>query len=303
MNAVDELRGELAVAAAAAAARGGDLERAAELLAETGGVAGWDLLARVEAQLGRWEEADACWARVQELEPDHVGAARGRKVVAGIVAGRRRARPLAQPPLLAAAALVVTGAVVAGAVVGVAAVVDDRVVAASPSVSPSADPRLAEQKRRADELQRQLDEQAAARRAAAARLNQQLDALTASVRVPGVIVSRQGGSVRVLFQRGLFSRGTSLTPDGLESLASVSTTLPRSGATITIVGHSVPTNGSERGGSGTALARARVAAQELSEVTGLPLTSFTLTTADQSAGPFREPARNRTISLVLTPVG
>jgi type VI secretion system protein ImpK len=176
------------------------------------------------------------------------------------------------------------------------------VVAAAPSASPSVDPRLAEQKRRADELQRQLDEQAAARRTAAARLNQRLDALAASVRGPGVIVSRQGGSVRVLFERGLFSRGTTLADGGAEALARVGTALPRSGATITIVGHSVPTSGSERGGSGTALARARVAAQKLSGVTGLPLTSFTLTTADQSTGPFREPARNRTISLVLTPI-
>jgi hypothetical protein len=281
------------------------LARASALLVElgeSGGVAGWDLLARVEAQRGRWEEADACWARVQELEPDHVGAARGRKVVAGIVAGRRRARPLAQPPVVAGAALLLTGAVVAGAVVGVAAVVGDDPVVAVPQSTPSADPRVAEERARADELQRQLNEKAAARRAAAARLSQQLDALSASVRVPGVSVSRQGGSVRVLFQRGLFSRGTSLTSDGAETLARVGTALPRSDATITIVGHSVPTSGSERGGSGTALARARVAAQELSGVTGLPLTSFTLTTADQSAGPFREPARNRTVSLVLTPV-
>ncbi|GAB3976674.1 hypothetical protein V1634_27620 [Plantactinospora veratri] len=296
---------DLALSRATAAARRGDLDGAAEALVALDGdePAVLDLLARIRAQQGRWREADECWAAVQAIDPGHEGAAAGRRAVAAILAGDRRARPVAPPVRLAAAGAVVV-AVVAGTVVVLPS------LSASPPARPAASvttptpdaAALDAERRRAAELQGRLAqieaEQAAAARALAARL----DAIARGVTLPGVVVKRRPDAVEVYFRRGLFSRDAWLTANGADVLADVGRRLPDLDVAVTVVGHSVPVPGGRTsGGSGTALSRARVAARELAEAGDLPLTAFTLRSADQSQGPFREPARNRTASLVLTP--
>ncbi|MGI5151990.1 tetratricopeptide repeat protein [Plantactinospora sp. CA-294935] len=297
---------DLAVSRATAAARRGDLDGAAQILAalESDEPVTLDLLARIRAQQGRWREADECWATVQAIDPGHEGAAAGRRAVAAILAGDRRPRPVAPPVRLAAAGAVVTVALAAGTVVVLSS------LPASPPTKPAASTgtptpdtaALDAERRRAAELQGRLQQIEADRAAAAQALSARLDAIARGVTLPGVVVKRRPDTVEVYFRKGLFSRDAWLTTNGAEMLAVVGRRLPDLDVAVTVVGHSVPVPGGRTsGGSGTALTRARVAARELAEAGDLPLTAFTLRSADQSQGPFREPARNRTASLVLTP--
>ncbi|MFV2022538.1 tetratricopeptide repeat protein [Micromonospora sp. LOL_023] len=294
----------LAINRASAAARRGDLDEAARLLTALGTPesAALDLLARIRAQQGDWSAADELWSRVQRFDPDHPGAADGRRVVGAILAGRRRRRPVASPGRVATAAgmLVVAfaGGLVAVSGNGTAETTQPTAVA-SPS---TVDPALVRSRNRADTLQRQLAEIEAAEAAAARRLADQVAAISRALTMPGLIVTRRSGTVEVYFSEGLFVRDTQLTSDDAEPLTAVGRRLGELDCSITVVGHSVPVPGGRTsGGSATALARARFAAMRLASASGLPLTAFTLRTADQPDNPFKEDARNRTVSLVLTP--
>jgi hypothetical protein len=73
---------------------------------------------------------------------------------------------------------------------------------------------------------------------------------------------------------------------------------------VTVVGHVVAVPGGRiRGGSWVALARAQVVAARLAAESGLPLTSFTLRSADQTDGPHPWAARNRTVTLLIAAAG
>ncbi|MER7892129.1 hypothetical protein ABTX15_20150 [Micromonospora sp. NPDC094482] len=298
---------DLAASRAAAAARRGELDAAAEVLIAlpSDEPAVLDLLARIRAQQGRWRDADDCWARVQAIDPDHAGAAEGRRVLAGILAGKRRPRPVVQPaPLAVAGGLLTVAALAAGTI----AVANDDVrrpaqsSAAPSAVTPSPSGGVDAEGRRTEELARRLAQIEAERAASAQRLTARLDVISRRLTMPGVIVKRRASAVEVYFREGLFSRDARLTTDGAALLADVGRRLRDLDVPITVVGHSVPVPGGlSSGGSGTALSRARVTARELAEAGDLPLTAFTLRSADQSDGPFKEAARNRTASLVLTP--
>jgi hypothetical protein len=303
---LSDLRADVAVSRAAAAARRGELDRAAKLLEDLTTPAALDLLARVHAQRERWEDADRCWARLQEDSPVDAGAAEGRKAIAAIVAGHRRSRPLLGPGRVALLTSVLTGvfvaALVAAGTVWGWADRDVRPAVAAPTTRPTSteSTRLEEETRRADELERRLAKLEADRLAAAARLNARLDEIAKTVTMPGVTVQRQNASVRLLFNRGLFIRDDELTTSGSALLTELGPRL--TGAKVTVVGHSVAQPGTPaHGGTRTALARARVASQHLAAAGNLPLTTFTLTPADQSRGPFPDAPRNRTVSLLLAP--
>ncbi|MFD0967354.1 tetratricopeptide repeat protein [Plantactinospora endophytica] len=297
---------DLAVSRATAAARRGDLDGAARTLdaVDSAEPATLDLLARIRAQQGRWREADECWAAVQAIDPGHALTAACRRAVVAILAGERRPRPVPPPVRLAAAGAAVAIAVAAGTVIVLPS------LSASPPAKPAASvateapdsAALAAERRRAAELAGRLAQMEADRTLAAQALAARLDAIARAVTLPGVVVKRRPDTVQVFFRKGLFSRDARLTGNGAQVLAAVGRRLPALDVTVTVVGHSVPVPGGlTSGGSGTALTRARVTARELAEAGDLPLTAFTLRSADQSQGPFREPARNRTASLVLTP--
>ncbi|TDC40633.1 hypothetical protein E1211_00545 [Micromonospora sp. 15K316] len=296
---------DLAVSRAAAAARRGELEAAAELLTglETEDLSVFDLLARIRAQQGRWRDADECWARVQAGDPEHAGAAEGRRILAGIVAGKRPSRPVAQPGRVAVAGGVLVVAAVAGGAVAVAGDDPRRPVATAPAAATSSPTEAGEeQRRRAEELAHRLAQVEAERSAAAERLTTRLDVISRRLTMPGVIVKRGSGTVEVYFREGLFIEDTRLTADGAALLDRVGRRLDGLDASITVVGHSVPVPGGRTsGGSGTALSRAEDAARQLAEASGLPLTAFAMRSAEQSERPFEREARNRTVSLVLTP--
>lgn len=332
------LRRQVALARAADLARNGDLAGGATLLTELDdpSVEVLDLLARIRAQQRRWDEADALWAEVEKAAAgagSGAGAgagagsggrpsagAPGTAVVERAVAGRRmvraiqRRRRAARPVLPVVGAVVLVGAVVAGGVV-VSGGRDSEPVAqatpgqTSPTPTPTVDTGAEE---RAAELARRLAALEAQRRAEAAATAANLDAIARRVAVPGVLVQRvsaagvvvQHGAeaVRVVFTQGVFATGTELSPAGERALAVLGKRLPGLKATITVTGYSVVVpGGTNSGGSRTALLRARVATQELSTASGLPLTAFTMQSGDQAHPPYRTDAQNRTVTVTVTP--
>jgi hypothetical protein len=281
---------ELTVDRARTAARDGDLDRAAQLLTElddTGELdpAGLDLLARVHGQRAEFAEADACWARLPDTDPDAVA---GRAAVARIVAGRRR-RPFWQPGRVLAVGVVAAGAVAAGGVGWARSL---------PPAGPDPAVVAAQQQLRA--MERQAAAAHASQAAAATSQAKAIDQLAAALAMPGVHVRKDARSVEVLFDAGVFSYNDELSPSGATMLALMGARL-RTGS-VTVVGHAVPiAGGVQRGGSVLALARAVVAARELSRTSGRPLTAFALSTGDQAANPFSSPAANRTVTLIVSP--
>ena len=286
-NARAELGAQLALDRARAAARDGDLLRAAQLLDEldSSSVAALDLQARVHAQLGEREEADRCWARVQEQVPDDPAAERGRRALArGSNSGARLA-------LVAAVVVAGTAVVGGGTWLGLA----------GGNGEPAPD-RLLEQTRRADELQRRLTVLEAQRTAADARNTAELDAIAHRLAMPGVLVHRRAGDVEIVFESGIFPRDVEIGPAGAPLLAEIGRRLAELPATTTVVGHTATVPGGRTsGGSMTGLARAQAVAARLAAGSGLPLTSFRLAAADQAAGPFPDAARNRTVTLEVVP--
>lgn len=303
MTVLDELQAQLALSRAAETARRGSLESAGEdlvALDEAGAATPelLDLLARIRAQQQRWSEADTYWARLQDLRPDDPAAAAGRETVAAIVAGRRRARPVAP---------------VAGAVVGVAVVAalafgavrlgdaDQPPTRPAAQLTDSPGPTTNADRERADELAKQLAAIEERSRSDAAALAAKLDDLSRRVAGQGLVVQRRSGAVVVSFEQGLYAYGTALTPAGRDALATLGKRLSGLDAEITVVGHSVALPGKPTGGSTTALARARTATRELSEASGLPLAAFALRAADQRESPFGTARQNRTVTVQLTP--
>jgi hypothetical protein len=302
------LTAQLTVCRAQSAARAGDLDRAAQLLdgldAASVTTATLDLRARLHAQRNELTEADRCWAEVQALAPDDPDAAAGRRAVQEIITGRRRARPLVQARRVAVA-LAALGVVSAGGLAWTAIGTDDR---------PADAVDLAEQMRaeadRADTLEERVTTmeaqraaQDAERAAAQTRLANSIAAVAEGLRLPGVLLEARATDVRVVFQQGLFSRGTEITQDGVTLLTELGRRLATMDVHTTVVGHAVAVPGGRtNGGSMVALGRAQLSAGYLAAGGSLPLTEITLASADQTQGPFPDPARNRTVTLVITPV-
>lgn len=292
------LRETLLVSRAAALARSGSLDAAAEVLGEVGtSASALDLLARVHAQRGDFAAADECWGRAGLAE-----SAPERLTAQAILAGKRRARPLVHSGWLAVGVAVVAIALVAGgggwlasslprarpAPVAATVTVSVPVSVPAPAERPTASAaELAAVVRQAEELARQVV----------------LDDVARRLAMPGVRVERRRSDVRVLFDRGVFWRDAELRSGSGDLLLTLGRRLRSLPVSTTVVGHSVTVpGGASHGGSEVALRRAQVAAGYLADGGGLPLTAFTLVSADQSAGPFPERSRNRTVTLLIRPV-
>jgi hypothetical protein len=173
-------------------------------------------------------------------------------------------------------------------------------VQTTPTATPTVDTGAEE---RAAELARRLAAMEAQRRAEAAATAAKLDAIAQRVTGAGVLVQREKSAVRVVFTEGVFAAGTDLSTSGERALDVLGRRLPGLKATITVTGYSVVVpGGTNSGGSRTALLRARVATQQLSTASGLPLTAFTMQSGDQAHPPYRTDAQNRTVTVTLTPV-
>jgi type VI secretion system protein ImpK len=302
---INSLRARLTTAKATMLARRGDLGEAARVLTEldAAGLAEQDtldLLAKVHAQSGDLDAADATWARVQATAPEHPGAAAGRATIAAIRRHRRRPRPLARPGRVA----VLGAAALAGVVVlGVLLVPSTPVQAGGPDpATVRALRQAAQESRKANALSARLAFQDSAAQVAAARRSAALNSIAARLAQPGILVRQTPTSVEALFAEGLFTSGEALDPTARQRLRQLGVCLAGIGGTITVIGQSVAVRGGPAtGGSTVAMDRALVAARELATASGLPLTAFTLVSGDQGAPPFPDVARDRTVIVQITP--
>lgn len=347
---VRALSRQLAVRRAHSAARAGDLDLAARLLDElsawlsdelVGGrvglgkngtedgfqratvLAALDLRAKVHAQRGELTEADACWSRVETIDPEDPDAAAGRRTLAKIAAGRRRPRPVVHTGRVAVLAAALAGATLIGGggwllTNGLDGDRDgdrdrgrDRRSSDSVTEADTGPERLREESRRADGLKARLAAIEEGFTTAAERRDSTLDAVEKRLPMPGVEIRRHAEDVQLVFGAGVFPYDSAISPEGASALTEIGRRLAglESGAVTvetTVVGHSVAVpGGPPSGGSVVALNRARVAAQYLARDSDLRLTDFRLVSADQRRGPFpateANAPRNRTVTLVITP--
>jgi hypothetical protein len=298
----DALRVVLLVSRARTAARSGDLDGALRLLQEAGDpvVAGHhevlDLLARVHAQRGELALAAACWRRIQERRPGDRSASAGLARIGRL--GRRGPR--------AALARHRAGTALAAAVCAVAAITAGTVVVTDDAGERPGRPAPS-QADRAEQLAQRLDAELRARQEQerARESARRVDAaatLARELRAPGIDTAVHGDAVEVTFADGLFAEADRLTPLGADRLAVLGGRLAGRQARVEILGHAATVPGAPTsGGSVLSLWRALIAARELSAASGEPLTAFTTASADQRDAPYATAARNRTVTVVITP--
>lgn len=280
----------LLVSRARALARSGDLGGALGLLREADGTElgtrrdVLDLRARVHAQRGETAEAAECWRRALERQPDdpaaRAGLARLARTGPVSVLGRHRTRT----------ALVAAVCAVTAVVAGVVTTQDGRRPARADT----------------DRAAGPQNPGASATAGTGQEKNPPADgrafALAHDLRAPGLRTTVIDDSVEVVFTEGLFSEGAQLTPAGAERLALLGERLGGRRVAITVHGHAATVPGAPRsGGSVVALWRALVAARELGAAGGKPLTAFTTDSADQRDAPYPDAARNRTVTVVISP--
>lgn len=298
----DALRVVLLVSRARTAARSGDLDGALRLLREADGpvVAGHhdvlDLLARVHAQRGEFAPAAACWRRIQEQQPGDPAAAAGLARIDRL-GGRGPRAALARHRARTALAVAVCAV---AAITACTVVLTDDAGGGPVRPAPSQADRAEQLAQRLDAEHRARQERERARESA--RRTDAAAALARELRAPGIDAAVDGGSVEVTFTDGLFSEADRLTSVGADRLATLGGRLAGRQDRVEILGHTATVPGAPTsGGSVLSLWRALIAARELSAASGRPLTAFTTASADQRAAPYGSVARNRTVTVLITP--
>jgi hypothetical protein len=299
------LRAALLVARVRTAVRAGDLDEALRLLraaeardARTVGERPevLDLFARVHAQRGELDAAATYWRRLQTHDPADPAARAGLTRITRLTADGPRASLARHRTRTAVVAAVCALAAVA---TGAVALTGDEEPGRPGGTERAAatEQRIEERVRNELEAAREAD-----RTGEETRREEAAEALAATLRSPGIRPRVRGGSVEVAFAEGVFSEGAELTPEGAARLATLGEHLTRLDARIAIRGHAATVPDAPRsGGSVLALWRALIAARELSAASGEPLTAFTTSSADQRDAPYPEDARNRTVTVVITP--
>ncbi|MGH3721126.1 MAG: OmpA family protein [Pseudonocardiaceae bacterium] len=260
-----------------------------------------DLLARVHAQQGELAAADECWARVQQLGVDESGSRDGRRLIAQIHARRHRQRTGRAVGVVAVVLL--AGAGIAGAVVARPGQSTDQALSSELRETKTAIGDLA---RQVGDLQNRLDQ-------VTLRPERALQDLRAELAGSGLILRSESGTLVVTFPVGLFPSGAVLSAEGQRALADLGAHLGRFSRDVsfTVVGHTddipVAPNSRYTDNADLGFARARVAAQELSAHSGLPLTTFTVTSSGAADPPFPNSTtesrnQNRTVILLVRPM-
>jgi flagellar motor protein MotB len=312
------------VADAARLARSGRYEEAHRVLDELGGEgsedpAVLDLLARVHAQQGELAEADACWARVQEIHeisassgsgpsPSGPGSAR-----ASARAGRRRiaalqARRLGMPTgrrLAVGALLLAVGAAVAGAVVASSS---DSSEEPGASASPGGDlDALRDQQDRLTEQLGEVEEELGDDDRATQTPPEEV---AAGLDGPGTTVSREADGLLITFDEGLFAAEETMTPEGEEALSDLGRRLVDAGLNgpLIVTGHTddapLPYGSPYSDRVNLGFARAQTVAEELATDTGIPLDSMGIRSTGTAEPPFPNDsaanrARNNTVTVLV----
>lgn len=307
------MSGELVAASpsfarAADLARSGEFTEAQDVLRELGGrdsadPAVLDLLARIHAQRGELFDADECWALALRLDADFAPARAGRRRIAALMARRLRPRGGRVVLVVALVAVAVAGGGVA--------------VRLLPVQRPGPDPVVLAE---LDEVQRGQRAQAERLDGMDDRLGQTalrqqrvLDNLRAALAGnPALITRVDGGAVVVAFPTGVFSTGVQFSEAGSAALSDLAQRLrPFAGdVTITVVGHTEDAQVSSSTGYTTnaelGTARATLAAERMSEASGLLSATFSLSSSGAANPPFTNAttegrAQNRTVTVVVSP--
>ncbi|MFI6394936.1 OmpA family protein [Nonomuraea sp. NPDC050540] len=271
---------ELVLAQARALARSGRRAEAAELLEDLQGepsVTVLDLLARIYAQQGDLDRADQCWAEAERLAPGGAEIAAGRRRIASMRPAARRRR--LGKGLLATCAVLVTGAVLV-------LLVDIRRETAAPA------------------MPRQLT---APLTVVTTSPPEKPDVLARMrLDVPGIRVRRSPGEISIVFKGALFSQGTELTRRGRAVLGDLGRRL-RPYATeieVAVVGHTdrdaLLPGGDHVSNADLGLARATYVREILRATSRIPTTRFALSSLGGVMPPYRDGARNRTVTLRIS---
>lgn len=292
----ERIRTELLISRARSAARAGEREEALRLLSsvpEPQPRAVLDLLARLHAQQGNLKQAAAHWHEVRQRHPQDAEAAAGlarieRLQRRGAVGALSRHRTVVAAVCAAAVAGLVALPVLAG---------DD---AAPGPPAHAGTTSLFDQLRDQQRAAQQATEDRAASMQQAAQSRQRLEDLARSLRAPGTQAEVHEEGVDVIFTEALFSRADHLTPGGELRLVRLGKALTGQEVRMTVYGHAATVGDApDRGGSVTSLWRALIAARELSQSSGRPLTAFTTKSADQRDAPHRTAAGNRTVTITV----
>ena len=287
-------------------ARAGRYDTARSLLDTLGGqdsddVEVLDLLARIHAQRGDLARADACWARVEHLDPDHAGAREGRRRIHTTWAGRRTRGGVA------------AGAAVVGLLLAAGGAAAGWTLAPRPPAEYSTDPAVAQ------ELARLRDEMgelrasiatepgdAASDQAAPDRLREIREALAD----PRWTTTLDARSTVVTFRDPVFQAGGAETSArGDAALTGLADRLgDLTDVAVTVVGHTsdtAPVPGSPYADNAeVGLARALAAAQVVSSGSGIPLSAVDVASAGDVDPPYPNTdeagrTRNQTVTVVV----
>lgn len=307
---------ESALATATESARAGNYEKAERILA---GLIGdglvspdvLDLQARIRAQQGHYREAEALWARAEDLDPSNPEYAEARRRVQTV---QRR------PAWLAAPIFWITA--LGMAVVSLLAVVFGRALldgddAASLAVSKNAAHAEGARPRSGAsplEVENQIQSESptptpAPPAAQPSEPGPRLpDALAADVQMPGIAVRRENDELVLTFEHGLFQDKNRLTHEARDLLTGLGAALSRHRQAISlrIVGHT--DDRSVRKGSHRAsnlelgAERGLAVARHLASTQGGANVPITVETAGAEGAPFpndsaENRARNRTVTI------
>lgn len=299
-----------AVADAALHARAGRYDAARRVLDAVGGqdsddVEVLDLLARVHAQRGDLAQADACWARVEHLDPEHTGALDGRRRIRAMWSGKRTGGGL------------VLGAAAACLLLAGGGVATGRALASSPP-DQQADPAVAQELARLRHDLNQIrtatpppsdgatPEGTTSREAV---LREVPDALGD----PRWTTTLDARSVLVTFRDPVFQAGGAETfRSGADTLTGLAGRLEDlADVEVTVVGHTsdtAPVPGSRYlDNAEVSLARALAAAQVISSGSGIPLSAIAVAGAGDVDPPYPNTdeanrARNQTVTVSIEAV-
>lgn len=299
-----------AIADAALHARAGRYDDARRLLDAVGGqdsddVEVLDLLARVHAQRGDLVQADACWARVEQLDPEHTGAREGRRRIRTVWSGKRTGGGLVLG-VAAACLLLAGGGVATGWALG------------SRPADQQADPAVAQELTQLRHDLSQLrtatpppsdgttPEGTTSREAA---LREVRDAL----RDPRWTTTLGARSVLVTFRDPVFEAGGAETSrSGADVLTRLAGPLgDLKDVEVTVIGHTsdtAPVPGSRYlDNAEVSLARALAAAQVISSGSEIPLSAIDVAGAGDVDPPFPNTdeanrARNQTVTVAIEAV-
>jgi flagellar motor protein MotB len=299
-----------AIADAALHARAGRYDDARRLLDAVGGqdsddVVVLDLLARVHAQSGDLVQADACWARVEQLDPEHIGAREGRRRIRTVWSGKRTGGGVVLG-VAAACLLLAGGGVATGWALG------------SRPADQQADPAVAQELTQLRHDLSQLrtaspppSDQATAEGTTSreAALREVRDAL----RDPRWTTTLDARSVLVTFRDPVFEAGGAETSrSGADVLTGLAGPLgDLKDVEVTVIGHTsdtAPVPGSRYlDNAEVSLARALAGAQVISSGGGIPLSAIDVAGAGDVDPPYPNTdeanrARNQTVTVAIEAV-